>query len=143
MKDGEYRVDRFEGGFALLEGEGGASPSEPESGDGIKDGKYRIDRFEGDFALLEGEGGASPTEAESGDGIKDGEYRVDRFEGDFALLEGEGGETIRFPKEELPEGVPEGAALRIENGAAVFDEERTAALRKRLFALAKRLRERK
>ena len=109
----------------------------------MKDGEYRVDRFEGGFALLEGEGGASPTVPESGDGIKDGEYRVDRLEGDFALLEGEGGEIIRFPKKELPEGVSEGAALRIENGAAVFDEERTAALRKRLFALAKRLRERK
>jgi len=58
-------------------------------------------------------------------------FAVDRLEGSIAVLVSDKGETIDMPRVELPEGLREGAVLRVHFGAqnlpdwssAVIDKE--------------------
>ncbi len=58
-------------------------------------------------------------------------FAVDRLEGNIAVLVSDKGQTIEMPRLELPEGLREGAVLRVRFGAqnvpdwssAVIDKE--------------------
>ena len=60
---------------------------------------------------------------------------IDRFEGPIAVVETDVGETVNVPRAALPEGIKEGAVLRIE-----IDPDEAAKRKKKTRSLFDRLR---
>lgn len=70
-------------------------------------------------------------------------YSVDRIEGAYAVLVGETEPDLTVLLSELPEGVKEGAVLRLQDGVYVLDAEEQQRRRSRILALQEKLRGKK
>ena len=62
-------------------------------------------------------------------------WTIDRFEGEIAVVEIAEGKTVNIPRAALPDGIKEGAVLRIE-----IDPDEAAKRKKKTRSLFDRLR---
>ena len=67
-------------------------------------------------------------------------FSVDRLVGAVAVLEDREGNTHDVPLAQLPEGVAEGARLRLVEGVYRVDEQETNSRRQKILDLQNRLR---
>lgn len=67
-------------------------------------------------------------------------YSVDRIEGTYAVLVGDDGDDCSVLLTDLPEGMKEGAVVRLENGAYALDESEQQSRRSRVLSLQEKLR---
>ena len=64
---------------------------------------------------------------------------IDRIEDGIAFLEQEDGSFLKMPLEDLPDGVKEGSALRMEDGKFTHDAESEQLRRAKMIELQRRM----